>query len=173
MPSIIPSSVTVTVALGSPVPPIVGVESLVRDPFGGVVIATEVVVSMTIVTVSVDTPPEVSVARAVNVLEPSAMGAPGVNVHAPKRSAVTVPRVVPPTEITTVAPGSAVPVRVGVESAVRAPSAGVVIDTSTRHVALHPSPEVVFRSSQVSRPDAITPSPHVDTHTDGSAAPQS
>src|ERR671917_288304 len=128
VPTTTPSTVTVTVAPGSPVPVIVGVLSEIVDPSAGLSTtgASGTVVSTVNVTVSDagDVLPAGSVCVAVTVWSPSASGVVTSRLQVPSGATVVVPTTVPSMVTSTVAPGSPVPVIVGVESAVTSPSAG-------------------------------------------------
>src|SRR5580765_6432090 len=128
----VPPAVTVTVAPASPVPLTVGVSSLVTDPSTGAVItgAAGAAVSTVMVTGAEGKElfPAGSVWVAVRVVSPSGSGVVGVTDHVPPASTVVVPIGLPSWSVTvTVAPGSPVPVMVGVLSFVDDPSAGAVI----------------------------------------------
>src|SRR5918998_338505 len=130
VPTTTPSTVTVTVAPGSPVPVIVGVLSEIVDPSAGLSTtgASGTVVSTVNVTVSDagDVLPAGSVCVAVTVWSPSASGVVTSRLQVPSGATVVVPTTVPSMVTSTVAPGSPVPVIVGVESGVTSPSGGGV-----------------------------------------------
>src|SRR5918998_257113 len=130
VPTTAPSTVTSTVAPGSPVPVTVGVVSEIVDPFAGLSTtgASGAAVSTVNVTVSDagDVLPAGSVCVAVTVWSPSASGVVTSRLQVPSGATVVVPTTVPSMVTSTVAPGSPVPVIVGVESAVTSPSAGDV-----------------------------------------------
>jgi hypothetical protein len=143
--TVVPPSTTVTVWPGIPVPAIVGVLSLVLDPLVGAVITGAPGTAVMIVKVSGAETGEVLPARsvcvAVIVWEPSLNGVLGVQDHEPSAATVAVHTVVPPSTTVTVAPGSPVPLMVGVLSFVAEPPAGPVItgaagaDVSTVNVS--------------------------------------
>ncbi|EAU68165.1 Pea-VEAacid family [Stigmatella aurantiaca DW4/3-1] len=139
VPTDVPSTMTLMVLPGSPVPLYVGVESLMSEPLAGVV--TTGAAGATVSTVKVfvlETGlvlPAASVAVAFTVCGPSASGAVGVRVQLPLAFAVAVPTDVPSTMTLTVLPGSAVPLYVGVLSLVVDPLAGVATTGATGAVA--------------------------------------
>ena len=133
VPRVFPDpSVIVNVDPGSPIPLIVGVESLVRRPLVGLAIigvAGAVVSTVTEIFCGVLVFPVESVAVTERVFTHSGSAVDGVNVQLPDPSAVTVPSVFPdPSCISTVEFASAVPVIVGVVVFVRY---GVVISPAT------------------------------------------
>src|ERR687893_28186 len=101
------------------------------NPSAGAVItgAGGATVSTVNVTVSAgETLPAASVCVAEIVCGPSANGVVGVTDHVPSAATTAVPSTVPAASVTvTVAPGSPVPVIVGVASLTVDPSAGAVI----------------------------------------------
>ncbi|GCE96939.1 hypothetical protein NIES46_50140 [Arthrospira platensis NIES-46] len=119
VPIELPSRNISTVLPGSAVPVISGVVSLVA-PVVVIVGASGAVVSTVKLTGvdSSDVLPAASVADAVKLNSPCAKAVAGVNVQFPESSAVAVPRLVPSRNISTVLPGSAVPVISGVVSLV-------------------------------------------------------
>src|SRR5919106_1541868 len=131
LPSSLPAwSVTVTVEAGSPVPEMVGVLSLVEVPLtGSSMTGAAAVVSTVKVTGSEagETLPAASVCVAVTVCSPSASSVGTPNVQVPSGPTVVVPTTTPSMVTSTVAPGSPVPVMVGVLSPVTSPSVGDVI----------------------------------------------
>src|SRR5215217_4257913 len=126
VPTTAPSTVTVTMAPGSPVPVYVTTPLVSTAPSAGVVTLTNVPVSTLKAFVSIAVLPLVSVAVAVTECGPSASGVTTGNDQIPFAGTVTVPTCVPSTTTTTVAPASAVPEYVTTGFVSTAPSAGVV-----------------------------------------------
>src|SRR5690606_13692831 len=123
--------VTVTVAPGSPMPEMVGVESLVDVPSAGTSIAGGAAVASTKNSTDSDTPdrlPAGSTWLANTVWPPSdsARSSGTSMVQVPSGSTVAVPIDSPSTNTSTVAPISPVPVMVGVWSATVEPAVGSV-----------------------------------------------
>ena len=75
--------------------------------------------------------PAASVATTVKVCEPLLIGVAGVKLHAPLLSATAVPMLLPSRRMVTVAPGSAVPLSVGVGSLVVSPTSSAPVRPST------------------------------------------
>ena len=122
-------SLTVTVSPGTPVPPNIGVVSVVGAfAVGEITLGT---VGATVSTsnarvVGVLTLPAGSVTATLTVCGTSVKGVLGVQVQLPLASATAMQIGTPPSVTFTVLPGSAVPVRVGVLSFVFAPTIGAV-----------------------------------------------
>src|SRR5580765_226412 len=99
-----PAAVTVTVAPGSPVPPMVGVLSFVDDPSAGAVITGAVGALVSTVKVTGadggETFPAGSGWVAVSVVVPCGSGVVGVTNHVPPASTVAVPMVAPVPSVT-------------------------------------------------------------------------
>ena len=116
VPIELPSRKTSTVLPGSAVPSITPlvISLVVISGASGALVST---VKLTVVDSS-DVLPAASVADAVKLNSPSAKAVAGVNVQLPESSAVAVPIELPSRNISTVLPGSAVPVISGVVSLV-------------------------------------------------------
>ncbi len=127
-PTAVPSTVTWTVAPGSPVPVMVGVALITVDPFAGAVIATIVVSSTVKLFIALAVLPAPSRALAATAWGPAASGVVVGIDQVPSAATVTVPIGVPSITTFTIAPGSPVPVIVG-RGPVVLPFAGEVIAT--------------------------------------------
>ncbi len=121
---------TVTEAPGRVVPAMLGVLSLITDPLTGPVMARSVLEFTVKVDVAVSVLPARSVATASTVWTSLVRRVRVANTQLPLVSTVTLPSCSPSTVMTTVAPGSPVPVISGVASSVVLPSAGLSMRTT-------------------------------------------
>jgi len=126
----LPSSM-VNIVHGSPVPVIVGVLVLTKDPLPGVRITTGVGAVESIVNVLVvteETFPALSVVLTLSVILPSGSDVDEVRVQSPFPSTTPVPTSDPlPSNMVNIVPASPVPVMVGVVSFVVIPLVGLLI----------------------------------------------